>query len=103
MFQPPFKGEPSTNVDDSWESEYSLIVDIEASAHKHDVPDDDMLHALQHHWRAFETDHPAVTMFIGPSRTGEPLEVGVVSDENGSAVIHAMRAREKFLKDWWTK
>jgi hypothetical protein len=60
-----------------------------------------MLHALRHHWRAFETDDPEVTMFIGPSRTGDPLEIGVVTDEDGSAVIHAMSAREKFLKGWW--
>jgi hypothetical protein len=59
-----------------------------------------MLHGLRHHWRAFETDDPGVTMFIGPSRTGEPLEIGVVTDEDGSAV-HAMSAREKFLKGWW--
>lgn len=42
-------------------------------------------------------------MFIGPSRLGEPLEVGVVSDDDGFAVIHAMKAREKFLKGWWTE
>jgi hypothetical protein len=42
-------------------------VDIEASARKHGVTDNDMIHALRHHWRAFETDNPAVTMFIGPS------------------------------------
>jgi hypothetical protein len=64
-------------------------------------PDEDMLHALRHHWRAFETDDPTVTMFIGPSRTAQPLEVGVVSDEEGTAVIHAMRARGKFLEGWW--
>jgi hypothetical protein len=74
-----------------------------ASARKHDVPDEEILHALRHHWRAFETDDPAVTMFIGPSRSGEPLEVGVVTDEDGSAVIHAMRACGKFLKGWWTE
>jgi hypothetical protein len=48
-------------------------VDIEASARKHGVTDDDMIHALRHHWRAFETDNPAVTMFIGPSNQGDPL------------------------------
>jgi hypothetical protein len=53
-------------------------VDIEASARKHGVRDEDMLHALRNHWRAFETDDPAATMFIGPSRIAEPLEVGVV-------------------------
>jgi hypothetical protein len=42
-------------------------------------------------------------MFIGPSRTAEPLEVGVVSDEDGTAVIHVMKAREKSLRGWWTK
>jgi hypothetical protein len=49
-------------------------VDIEASARKHGVSDDDMLHALRHHWRGFETDDADVTMFIGPSSNGEPLE-----------------------------
>lgn len=78
-----------------------MRVDIEASARRHGVPDEDMRHAVRHHWRAFQTDDPAVTMFIGPSTAGEPLEVGVVTDEEGVAIIHAMKAREKFLKGWW--
>lgn len=78
-------------------------MDIETSARKHGVPDEDMIHAIRHHWRAFETDDPDVTMFVGPSRTAEPLEVGVVSDEDGIGVIHAMPARRKFLKGWWTQ
>lgn len=65
------------------------------------VTDNDMLHALRHHWRAFETNDDAVTIFIGPSTNAEPLEVGVVTDDEGSAVIHAMPARQKFLKGWW--
>jgi len=44
------------------------FVDIEASARKHGVPEEDMLHALRHHWRAFETDDPAVTILAQPSR-----------------------------------
>lgn len=60
------------------------------------------MHALRHHWRTFETDDGNVTMFIGPSEAAEPLEVGVVDDEMGIAVIHAMRARSKFLEGWWT-
>ncbi|HKY13732.1 MAG TPA: hypothetical protein VJM33_02315 [Microthrixaceae bacterium] len=52
-------------------------MDIEASARKHDVSDDDMLHAVRNHWRAFETDDPAVTMYIGPATIAEPLEVGM--------------------------
>ena len=80
-----------------------MAVDVEPAARKHGVADDDMFHAVRHHWRAFETDDSAVTMFIGPSMTGEPLEVGVVEDDAGVAVIHAMPARAKFLKGWWTE
>lgn len=78
-------------------------MDVEPAARKHGVPDDDMLHALRRHWRAFETNDPAVTMFIGPSRSGEPWEVGVVQDDQGVAVIHAMAARAKLLKGWWSQ
>ncbi len=73
-------------------------VDIEPSARKHGVRDEDMLHAVQQFWLAFKTDDPHVTMLIGPSRTAEPLEIGVVEDDDGSAIIHAMVARPKFLK-----
>jgi len=44
-----------------------------------------------------------MTMFIGPSTTAEPLEVGVVTDDEGAAIIHAMKTREKFLRGWWIK
>ena len=92
----------STCVDAGSSDWYFGVVDIEISARKHGVPSEDMMHAVQHHWRAFETGDPAVTMFIGPSRTAEPLEVGVVIDDDGAAIIHAMKARAKFLKGWWT-
>lgn len=78
-------------------------MDIEPSARKHGVTDDDMIHAFRNHWKAYETDDPDVTMFIGPARSGDPLEVGVVIDDDGVAIIHAMRARPKFLKGWWTR
>lgn len=78
-------------------------MDIDASARKHGVPEEDMVHALRNHWRVFETDDPAVKLFIGPSRTGAPLEVGVVVDEEGVAIIHAMGARAKFLEGWWRR
>lgn len=77
-------------------------MDIEASARKHGVADEEMLHALLHHWQAFETDDSDVTIFIGPSTAAAPLEVGVVADDEGAAIIHAMPARAKFLKGWWT-
>lgn len=35
----------------------------------------------------------------GPDRSGALLEIGLVGSENGTAVIvHAMRARPKFLR-----
>jgi hypothetical protein len=86
---------------DRWRLVALVWVDIEASARKHGVRDDDMLNALRHHWRAFETDDLAVTMFIGPSSSGEPLQIGVVTDDEDTAVIHAMQARSKPLQGWW--
>ena len=76
-------------------------MEIDPAARRHGIAASDMVHAVQHHWRAFETDDPAVLVFVGPSRSGEPLEVGVVDDDNGLAIIHAMPARQKFLKGWW--
>ena len=73
-------------------------MDIEASARKHDVSDEDMLHAYRHHWRAFATDDATITIFIGPRLDGAPVEVAVVADTDGEAIIHAMPARAKFLK-----
>ncbi len=73
-------------------------MDIEASARKHGVLDDDMLHAVRNHWWAHSTNDPFVMIYVGPSRTGEPLEVGVVNDDEGEAIIHAMQARRKFLE-----
>jgi len=67
----------STDVDDGRFASYVACVDIEASARKHDVDDYDMVHALRHHWRAFETDDGAVTMFIGPSTNAQPFDFGL--------------------------
>jgi hypothetical protein len=73
-------------------------VEILDSARKHGVEDYDMLHAFRNHIRAFQTSDPEVTMYLGPSQSGVFLEVGVVSDDEGEAIIHAMQARAKFLE-----
>lgn len=72
-------------------------MEIVASALKHGIREGDMRHALRHYWRHFDTDDLSVTLFIGPSISGEMLEVGVVHDEHGVAIIHAMVTRRKFL------
>ena len=71
---------------------------IEPSARKHGVDDEDMRHAYRNHWRRVETEDPGVTVFVGPSTTGAPLEIVVVCDEAGTAIIHAMVARRKYLE-----
>lgn len=73
---------------------------ILASAHRHGVSEEDMLHALRfplHHVRQDDD----MVMFIGPDRTGHTLiEVGVVIWWGGElAIAHALRpARSKYLK-----
>lgn len=73
---------------------------ILASAHRHDVSEDDMLHALRFavaHVR--QDDH--MVMFIGPDVSGSQLvEVGVVIWWGGElAIAHAMcPARSKYLR-----
>lgn len=63
-------------------------------AHRSIPPD-----VVDDHWRnrrsGGDTAHRA--------RRAEPSEVGVVTDEDGTGVIHAMKAREKFLEGWWIK
>ena len=68
----------STYVDGGRFASCAVCVDIEASARKHGVDDNDMLHALRHHCRAFETGEGAVTMFIGPSTNAQPFDVGLI-------------------------
>ena len=77
-------------------------MDIEASARTM-FPTRTCCTPYRHHWRAFVTDDATVTMFIGPARVGSPIEVGVVVDDDGEALIHCMPARAKFLKGWWTR
>ncbi len=71
---------------------------IEPSTRKHGIDDEDMRHAYRNHWRSVETEDPGVTVFIGPSTTGAPLEIVVVCDEAGTAIVHAMVARRKYLE-----
>jgi hypothetical protein len=70
---------------------------ILGSARKHGIDDDDILHAYRHPIRVFEIDD--LTMLIGGDRSGRPVEVGVVtSDEGIEFIVHAMAARPKFLR-----
>lgn len=70
---------------------------IAPSAHKHGIPNADMLHAYYHPMRIFEFDD-GFSMIIGPNATAIILEVGVIEGDTAFVIVHAMRAREKFLR-----
>jgi hypothetical protein len=67
-----------------------------ASARKHGVPDADMLHAYRHPIRVF--DLGGLTMLVGADDSGRMLEVGVAVGDGVEFIVHAMPAREKFLR-----
>ena len=67
-----------------------------ASARRHGLSDDDILHAYRNPIRVFVFDE--LTMLIGADRSGRPLEVGTTTAEGVEFVIHAMPARPKYLR-----
>ena len=69
---------------------------IVASARKHGIRDDDILHAFQHPIRALQLDD--FTMLIGPDMAARLLEIGVSTSGGIDFIVHAMPARPKFLR-----
>ena len=69
---------------------------IVASARKHGIHDDDILHAYRQPTRVLQLDD--LVMLVGPSRTGQLLEIGVSRAEGIDFIIHAMPARAKFIR-----
>ncbi len=56
-----------------------------------------MLHAWAFAVASYDLGDGLV-MFIGPDRAGNLLEVGVVEWYEAIAVVHAMRARPRFMR-----
>lgn len=71
-------------------------IEIADSARKHGVLDDDMLHAVHNPWRWIDQEEGRV-LIIGPDRAGNWLEVVVLDPDGDPAIIHANKARGKFL------
>ena len=67
-----------------------------ASARKHGITDEDMLHAYRNPTRVFELSE--LTMLIGPDRSANLLEVGIATAEGIDFIVHAMTARPRFLE-----
>ena len=73
-----------------------MKVVILASARKHGIAIEDMLHAYRNPIRTIIQD--SITILIGPNTHGNLIEVGVVTGKSQLNIIHAMKARQKFLK-----
>ncbi len=69
---------------------------ILASARKHQISDDEMLHAYRNPIRVFDLDD--LDMLIGADTAGRMLEIGVTEAEGVEFIVHAMAARPKFLE-----
>jgi len=67
-----------------------------ATARKHGVNDDDMLHAYRNPIRVFGLDD--LIMLIGADQAGNLLELGVATGEGVEFIVHAMPARPRFLR-----
>ena len=69
---------------------------ILASARKHGVHDDDILHAYHHPIRVLQLDD--LTMLIGPGLSARLFEIGVAIGDGIDFIVHAMPARPKFIR-----
>jgi hypothetical protein len=69
---------------------------ILASARKHQIADDDMLHAYRNPIRVFDLD--GLTMLIGLDTAARLIEIGVSEAEGIEFIVHAMPARDRFLE-----
>jgi hypothetical protein len=68
-------------------------MEIYRSARKHEVSDDDIVHAVDRSLVAAEQDDGKV-LYLGPDRAGNLLEVvSVIRNDGSEMVIHAMRMR----------
>ncbi len=67
-----------------------------ASARKHGILDDDILHAYCNPIRVLVLDD--LTMLIGPDQSARLIEIGVATADAIDFVVHAMVARPRFLE-----
>ena len=70
---------------------------IAPSALKHGADEDQILHAYRNPVRIWDLGD-GFTMILGPNQAAVFLEVGYVQGEHVHVIVHAMLAREKFLR-----
>ncbi|MCF8527821.1 MAG: hypothetical protein K9G24_10430 [Candidatus Nanopelagicales bacterium] len=70
---------------------------IAPSALKHGVGREDILHAYRNPLRVWDLGD-GFTMMVGPNRAAIILEVGYIEGGVAMVIVHAMPARDKFLR-----
>lgn len=70
---------------------------IAPSALKHGLNEEEILHAYRNPLRMWDLGD-GFTMMIGPNAAALILEVGYIDGDAAVVVVHAMRAREKYLR-----
>ena len=70
---------------------------LAASAFRHGLSEDEILHAYRNPIRAWDLGD-GFTMIIGANQADIVLEVGYIQGSTAIVIVHAMRAREKFLR-----
>jgi hypothetical protein len=70
---------------------------IAGSAFKHGLTKDDILHAYRNPIRIWDLGD-GFTMMIGPNEAAIILEVGYIEGDLAVVIVHAMQARDKFLR-----
>ena len=73
-----------------------MKVVILASAHKHGIAPEDMLHAYRNAFQSSKVEDG--WLLIGADSNGNLIEIAVVQKGNQIKIVHAMKARAKFLK-----
>jgi acyl-homoserine lactone acylase PvdQ len=61
------------------------------------LSEDEILHAYRNPVRIWDLGD-GFMMIVGPNQAAIFLEVGYVEGEQAHVIVHAMRAREKFLR-----
>ncbi len=70
---------------------------IAPSALKHGLTEEEILHAYRNPIRIWDL-RDGFTMMIGPNAAAIILEIGYIDGATTAVIVHAMRARDKFLK-----
>ena len=73
-----------------------MKVVILASAHKHGIAPEDMLHAYRNAFQSSEVEDGLLV--IGPDRNGNLIEVGCAMSTEHLRIFHAMKLNPKNLR-----